>query len=158
MPISEEVAQLAECDACGVRRWAVTGDVIIGVVGTLSIAENTGGYTVKFYSCSIEITHLMLAMENAQLNQKVFVERYSSSSDEKSSPSMFRTIENSVPKRTSTSNVTMDEELRADLVKLWKRLGSRPSLTCTKKYLHVGEKRAKYLLDSVDETMLAENS
>lgn len=67
MPITQEKAQLAECDACGSRQWFHEVDDIEGVHGTVMVVHSGGGYSVAFYSCRDDSDHVGLAFTNAEL-------------------------------------------------------------------------------------------
>jgi hypothetical protein len=136
MPISIEKMQVAFCDACGTRRVASVDEPLLGATGTVQVDEDFGGYVIKFFSCQTTAEHIALAYARARETEfdptpvvPVVVER----------------SDDPWPKRRSPRRPA--DVLVAELRELWVNEGARPSITKVKRVLHVGEKRAKYLLN-----------
>lgn len=150
MAITQEKAQLAECDACGSCQWFHEVDDIEGVHGTVMVVHGGGGYSVAFYSCRDDSDHVGLAFTNAQnrsFEEAYDPEKYSDATRKgfEPAPVLSSTKRRSGPK----VNPKSDAELLSELVDLQAMLGRTPSLDHTKKTLHIGNRRAQDLLDSL---------
>jgi hypothetical protein len=156
MPISEERATLAICDACGKHVWAIVGEHVPGVVGQLGIHAEWGGVPVDFFSCEISVDHVAKAASAAM---REFV---SGSVFDDSTPVPQVSRVNSLPVVDLPSFQVPDEiwsraPLPDDDVvllpvvdQLWSDLGRKPGKDRVKKACKVGERRALWLLEAVE--------
>ena len=152
MSVIKEYGYIAVCDACYKRNFVVSSDEVMGVIGSHSVAEEWGGYTVEFYSCSVDSDHVSLAVQNATsalltdesagLQRGELVQRMDFfdvlSEKDDSFEYRFSMNHRSNPK----SNTQLLEELRG----LRDSDGLFPSIDRIKRTLHIGESRAKFLL------------
>jgi hypothetical protein len=149
MPITQEKAQLAECDACGSRQWFHEVDDIEGVHGEVMVVHGGGGYSVAFYSCRDDEAHVGLAFTNAQnrsFESAYSPERFSAVTGKDSAAPVLASPKKRPGPRL---NPKSDAALLSELVDLQTMLGRTPSLDHTKKTLHIGKRRARDLLDSL---------
>lgn len=155
MGISVENVQVAVCDACGNRSYHTPEEHVPGVHASVQIHEDWGGIEFSIYSCMSTSDHVGKAFSNG-------LQRALDNKDDPT-PILVSTSENPVPQLTwvparvkpksarGNPNPKTDSELMSDLQSIWVERGGRPSKDLIKKMLHIGERRADWLIDNTPD-------